>query len=74
MLELKRQTLQVDDHAIALQPGMGLTADLHLRSRRFIAAITDLFDNKRPVWNVCPDDLRNPHPLWQYLPAERRAC
>ena len=47
MLELKRQTLQVDDHAIALQPGMSLTADLHLRSRRFIAAITDLFDNKR---------------------------
>ena len=47
ILELKRQTLQVDDHAIALQPGMSLTADLHLRSRRFIAAITDLFDNKR---------------------------
>ena len=26
---------------------MSLTANLHLRNRRFIAAITDVFDDKR---------------------------
>jgi HlyD family secretion protein len=26
---------------------MSLTADLHIRTRRFISAITDLFDDKR---------------------------
>ena len=26
---------------------MSLTANLHLRNRRFISAITDVFDNKR---------------------------
>ena len=46
-LTLKRQALQVGQRSIALQPGMSLTADLHLRTRRFISVITDLFDDKR---------------------------
>ena len=46
-LELSRQTLAVGGRTIKLQPGMSLTADLHLRTRRFISAITDLLDNKR---------------------------
>ena len=47
ILELSSQSLKVGEKAVALQPGMSLTADLHLRTRRFISAITDLFDNKR---------------------------
>ena len=46
-LELDEQALTVGQRAVPLQPGMSLTADLHLRTRRFISAITDLFDNKR---------------------------
>ena len=46
-LTLNSQSLQVGQRSIALQPGMSLTADLHLRTRRFISVITDLFDNKR---------------------------
>ena len=46
-LELNSQSLQVGSRSIALQPGMSLTADLHIRTRRFISAITDLFDDKR---------------------------
>ena len=42
-----RQTLAVGGRTIKLQPGMSLTADLHLRTRRFISAITDLLENKR---------------------------
>ena len=41
------QTLNVGKRAIGLQAGMSLTANLHLRNRRFIAAITDVFDDKR---------------------------
>ena len=26
---------------------MSLTADIHLRNRRFLSAVTDLFENKR---------------------------
>ena len=47
VLSLSNQTLDVDDRSIALQAGMSLTANLHLRNRRFISAITDVFDNKR---------------------------
>ena len=46
-LTLNSQTLQVGQRSIPLQPGMSLTADLHLRTRRFISVITDLFDDKR---------------------------
>ena len=46
-LELNRQTLPLGQRSIKLQPGMSLTADLHLRTRRFISAITDLLENKR---------------------------
>ena len=46
-LELNTQALQVGTRSIDLQPGMSLTADLHLRTRRFISVITDLLDDKR---------------------------
>ena len=46
-LQLSRQTLAVGRRTIKLQPGMSLTADLHLRTRRFISAITDLLEDKR---------------------------
>jgi hemolysin D len=46
-LKLNNQSLQVGTRSIDLQPGMSLTADLHIRTRRFISAITDLFDDKR---------------------------
>ena len=47
VLSLSNQTLNVGERAIGLQAGMSLTANLHLRNRRFIAAITDVFDDKR---------------------------
>ena len=46
-LQLTSQTLKVGRRSIVLQPGMSLTADLQIRNRRFISAITDLFDDKR---------------------------
>ena len=46
-LQLSSQTLAIGTRAIKLQPGMSLTADLHLRTRRFISAITDLMEDKR---------------------------
>ena len=46
-LQLSRQALAVGASTIKLQPGMSLTADLHLRTRRFISAITDLLEDKR---------------------------
>ena len=46
-LKLESQALTVGQRSVPLQPGMSLTADLHLRTRRFISAITDLLDNKR---------------------------
>ena len=46
-LTLKQQSLQVGERSIRLQPGMSLTADLHLRTRRFIDSITDLLEDKR---------------------------
>tara|TARA_Y100001954_G_scaffold217382_1_gene249426 strand:+ start:657 stop:1928 length:1272 start_codon:yes stop_codon:yes gene_type:complete len=46
-LKLERQALTVGQRSVPLQPGMSLTADLHLRTRRFISAITDLLDDKR---------------------------
>jgi len=46
-LELSKQALKIGATTIRLQPGMSLTADLHLRTRRFISAITDLLEDKR---------------------------
>ena len=46
-LKLERQALTLGQRSVPLQPGMSLTADLHLRTRRFISAITDLLDDKR---------------------------
>ena len=46
-LKLESQELRVGQRSVPLQPGMSLTADLHLRTRRFISAITDMLDNKR---------------------------
>ena len=46
-LKLERQALTVGQRSVPLQPGMSLTADLHLRTRRFISAITDMLDDKR---------------------------
>lgn len=47
VLKLQRQSLQLGQRSVPLQPGMSLTADIHLRDRRFISAITDLLDDKR---------------------------
>lgn len=47
VLKLQRQSLQLGRRQVPLQPGMSLTADIHLRDRRFISAITDLLDDKR---------------------------
>ena len=47
VLKLQRQSLQLGRRHVPLQPGMSLTADIHLRDRRFISAITDLLDDKR---------------------------
>ena len=46
-LKLESQALSVGQRSVPLQPGMSLTADLHLRTRRFISAITDMLDDKR---------------------------
>jgi HlyD family secretion protein len=46
-LKLSNQDLKIGQRRIGLQPGMSLTADLHIRTRRFISAITDLLDDKR---------------------------
>ena len=45
-LKLESQALSVGQRSVPLQPGMSLTADLHLRTRRFISAITDMLDDK----------------------------
>lgn len=47
ILKLSRQSLKVGNREIPLQPGMSLTADIHLRNRRFISAITDMLEDKR---------------------------
>jgi len=46
VLQLSRQTLQAGSKQIPLQPGMGLTADIHLRQRRMINVITGFFEDK----------------------------
>lgn len=47
VLSLSRQTLPAGRIAIPLQPGMGLTADVHLRQRRMINVITGFFEDKK---------------------------
>ena len=47
VLKLSQQVLTVGKRDIPLQPGMSLTADIHLRNRRFISAITDMLEDKR---------------------------
>ncbi len=47
ILSLSNQTLEVGERSVPLQAGMSLTANLHLRNRRFISAITDVLDDKR---------------------------
>jgi HlyD family secretion protein len=47
VLQLKQQHLLVGSRRISLQSGMSLTADIHLRNRRFISVLTSFFENKR---------------------------
>lgn len=47
VLQLDRQTLQTGRTAVPLQAGMSLTADIHLRDRRFISVITGLLEDQR---------------------------
>jgi hemolysin D len=47
ILQLERQTLEAGRAAVPLQAGMSLTADLHLRDRRFISVITGLLEDQR---------------------------
>jgi hemolysin D len=46
VLRLSRQSLQAGRKQIPLQPGMGLTADIHLRQRRMISVVTGFFEDK----------------------------
>ena len=46
VLQLDRQYLQAGKKQIPLQPGMSLSADIHLRQRRFIQVITGFFEDK----------------------------
>ncbi|MDI9405061.1 MAG: HlyD family efflux transporter periplasmic adaptor subunit [Chitinophagaceae bacterium] len=47
VLKLKHQYLKVGQRRVGLQSGMSLTADIHLRNRRFISVLTGFFENKR---------------------------
>jgi hemolysin D len=47
VLQLTRQTLRSGNSNVPLQAGMSLTADIHLRDRRFISVITGLLDDQR---------------------------
>ena len=47
ILQLKRQSLQLENKAIPLQAGMSLTADITLRQRRYISILTGYFENQR---------------------------
>lgn len=46
VLSLDHQYLKAGKKQIALQPGMGLTADIYLRQRRMINVITGFFEDK----------------------------
>jgi hemolysin D len=47
VLELNQQHLPVGQRNVPLQSGMSLTADIHLRNRRFISVLTGSFEDKR---------------------------
>lgn len=47
VLQLDQQYLRVGKRRVGLQSGMSLTADIHLRNRRFISVLTSFFENKR---------------------------
>lgn len=47
LLQLKSQQLKLDQLKVPLQAGMSLTADIHLRNRRFISVITGRLENQR---------------------------
>ena len=47
VLQLTRQTLRSGNSNVPLQAGMSLTADIHLRDRRFISVITGLLEDQR---------------------------
>lgn len=47
MLRLERQTLSAGKATVPLQAGMSLTADLHLRNRRWISVLTALLENQQ---------------------------
>jgi hemolysin D len=46
-LQLERQTLGTGPRSVSLQAGMSLTADVHLRDRRFISVITGMLEDQR---------------------------
>ena len=47
VLQLDRQQLQLGKISVPLQAGMSLTADLHLRDRRFLSVITGRLEGQR---------------------------
>jgi hemolysin D len=47
VLQLQHQTLQLGKLNVPLQAGMSLTADIHLRDRRFISVLTGRLENQR---------------------------
>lgn len=47
VLQLDQQRLNLNRISLPLQAGMSLTADIHLRDRRFISVITSVIDDKR---------------------------
>lgn len=47
VLSLSRQNLQAGRRRVPLQAGMSLTADIHLRDRRFISVLLGFFEDKR---------------------------
>mgnify|MGYP006280383883 FL=1 len=47
VLQLSRQTLNRGKGGVPLQAGMSLTADIHLRDRRFISVITGMLEDQR---------------------------
>ena len=47
ILQLQRQTLPAGKLAMDLQAGMSLTADIHIRDRRFVSVITGILEDQR---------------------------
>ena len=47
VLQLQSQRLQLGATSVSLQSGMSLTADIHLRDRRFISVLAGRLENQR---------------------------